>query len=283
MNYSEVLLNKAINLSKSFIDNERIKSLFIGGSVSRNLADEYSDLELFIIWQGTTTSEIRNSILSGIQNEILVSEEDEGDGEWTLSVLINGLKVDIYHWEENFLDNLRRDVLEDFNTSILKQLEVSSVIDGKIIKDDGYINNLQNDFGRYPSELANRCVKQEALFESWSLRNVLLIRHDLVALQSLINDTVLRLLRLLFAINRVYIRSSNFKWIDYQLSLLTNKPIELKERLQLVTTHINEDGIKELDLLVKEVLLLAQSSYPDINLSEEIKYLEYDRTLMKIS
>jgi len=283
MNYSEILLNKSIGITKSFINNENIKAIFVGGSVSRNLADEYSDLELFIIWKGTTNSEIRNSIFKETSYEILVSEEDEGDGEWTISVLMDGLKVDIYHWEEKFLDNLKRDVLENFDTSVLKQLEVSSILDCKVIKGEEYLNSMKTELLQYPIELVNRCLKQEALFESWSLRNVLLIRKDFVAIQSLINDTVLRLLRLLFAINSVYIRSNNFKWIDYQLSFLNRMPVNFKERLQFVATNMNEDGIGELDMLVKEVLSLAQNSYPDLNLSEEIKYLEYDRTLKKVS
>lgn len=277
MSYSAQLFEKAKEIVNSIVIDKKIRIIFVAGSVGRAIADNYSDLELFIIWNNGTTSELRNKILKNLNHKVLIEELDEGDGEWVKSILTNTLKIDIYHWEEGFIDKLYEDVIGNFNSAIYKQLSISSILDNKAIYGEEYLNLLKKRFNNYPEELAIGSIKEYAFFESWSLRYALLERNDYVALLNLVTETTLQILKLLFALNKTYLRSHNFKWIDYQINLLNIKPNNLKERLKFVTSNINQEGIDELDKLLRDSLNLVQNAKPEIGISKEIEYLNYVR------
>lgn len=277
MNYSEQIFQKAIEILNQLSIDENINTIFIAGSVGRKIADEYSDLELFIVWDNNTTQDSRSGILHKLDHKVLVDEIDEDDGEWIKTILVNDLKIDIYHWEERFIDKLYRDVFEDLKLEVYKQLATSSILDGKSIYGDEYLTQIKQKFGSYPGEMAIKSIKEYSFFESWSLRYALLERNDYIALLNLVNETVLQILRLLFALNKVYLRSHNFKWIEYQLNLIDTKPIDLEKRLKFITENINREGVEELDKLVKESLELVQKSIHEIDISKEVEYLNYIR------
>jgi len=277
MNYSDKLFNIAKDITGKLVINENIKAIFISGSVGRNIADEYSDLEIYFIWNGPTDSGMRSEIFKNLDYKILVNEEDEESGEWTMSIIVDQIKVDIYRWEVKLINTLEKSVLHNYNTSTINQLTISSILDGRVLFGEDFANELKQKFSIYPKELALKCLKENSFFESWSLRYALLAREDGVALLNLINETVLQILRLLFAVNKVYLRSHNFKWLDYQLNLIKIKPDNLKEKLMFITSNINKEGIEELDKIVKESLQLAQKTFLEIDLSKEIEYLSYIR------
>lgn len=277
MTYSEQLLGKANDIVNLLVINERIRTVFVAGSVGRNIADNYSDLELFIIWNNGTTTELRNKILKSLNHKVLIEEVDEGDGEWVKSILTSNLKIDIYHWEEGFIDKLYKDVTENFSLEIYKQLSISSILDSKAIYGKEYLSNLKKRFKDYPEELAVRSIKEYAFFESWSLRYALLERNDYIALLNLMTETTLQILKFLFALNKTYLRSHNFKWLDYQINLLNIKPDNIKDRLKFITSNISQTGIEELDKLLRDSLKLVQSSKSVVDISKEIEYLNYVR------
>lgn len=281
MNFSEKLLNKAEDIKNTLVMSNETKTIFVAGSVGRGIADVYSDLEIFIVWNNNTTQDSRSRILQKLDHKVLVDEIDEGDGEWIETILVNDLKIDIYHWEEKFINKLNKDIFEDFNLEIYKQLATSSILDGKAVYGDEYLTEIKQRFKSYPDELTIKSIKEYAFFESWSLRYALLERNDYVALLNLINETVLQILRLLFALNKVYLRSHNFKWIDYQLNLIDIKPTDLRKGLKVITENINREGVEELDKLLKESLKLVQNSMAVIDISKEVEYLNYIRKALK--
>lgn len=281
MNYSNQLFEKAQDIKNTLVVGNEVKTIFVAGSVGREIADEYSDLELYIVWNNNTTQDSRNRIFRELDYKVLVDEIDEGHGEWVKTILVNDLKIDIYHWEERFIDKLHKDVFEEFNLEIYKQLATSSILDGKAIYGDEYLTKIKQRFKKYPDELAIKSIKEYAFFESWSLRYALLERNDYVALLNLITETTLQILKLLFALNKTYLRSHNFKWIDYQLNLISIKPTDLGKRLKFITENIDRDGVEELDKLLKESLNLVQNSMARIDISKEIEYLNYVRKPIK--
>lgn len=277
MNYSKQLFVKAQDIKNSLVISNDNKTIFIAGSVGRVIADEYSDLELFILWNNNSTQDSRNLIFQNLKHEVLVDEIDEDDGEWIKTILVNDFKIDLYHWEERFIDKLHKDIFDDCSLGIYKQLAISSILDGKSVYGDEYLTGIKQRFKKYPDELAIKGIKEYAFFESWSLRYALLERNDYVALLNLVTETTLQILKLLFALNKTYLRSHNFKWLDYQISLLSIKPDNLKDRLKFITSNINQEGIEELNEVLKESLNLVQNSMAGIDISKEVEYLNYIR------
>lgn len=70
-------------------------------------------------------------------------------------------------------------------------------------------------------------------------------------------------------------------WLDYQISLLSIKPDNLKDRLKFITSNINQEGIEELDEVLKESLKLVQSTMQEVDIAKEVEYLRYVRKSIK--
>lgn len=78
--------------------------------------------------------------------------------------------------------------------------------------------------------------------------------------------TVLQMLRLLYAVNRFYLRNYNFEWID-QLDRLELKPERLKERLRDVLAGMTESSLVELTTQLQETLKIARERYAGLDLN----------------
>jgi hypothetical protein len=111
------------------------------------------------------------------------------------------------------------------------------------------------------------------------MRNALLERQDMVAFHNLIDLTLLRMLRLLFALNRTYIRSSGFKWFRYNVSKLS---INLEERIEAILTDPSE-AVEEINALLHEVFELVKKHRPDIDVTQPHKTVNYLRQKIQIN
>ncbi len=76
---------------------------------------------------------------------MLVDMEYEVPGEWTISLLIEGIKYDMYFWELSYIDEL----ITNHSNSILSSLDecsISSILDAKVITGKLYIKSLQLNY-----------------------------------------------------------------------------------------------------------------------------------------
>lgn len=277
MDYSKKLFKYTKDFFKDFLDDKRINAIFLGGSGSRNIADKYSDIEVFIIWDVETTKETRTSIFNNTNYEILVDEEFESPAEWTTSLLIDDIKFDIYHWEEPLIDYFYEEIYTKLSASSSVQCSISSMLDAKTIKGEEYINFLKAKFSNYPKELAEKIIKKKSFYESWGVRYVLLEREDFLALENMMNGYLIQALKVLFALNKVYLRSTNFKWLDYQESLLLYKPDNLANRIRFISTNANREGLEELEKLLNKTFNLISQKAPGLDLSKEKEVFFYLR------
>jgi tRNA nucleotidyltransferase (CCA-adding enzyme) len=51
----------ASEIANIYQQNPKVEAVLLGGSVSRNWHDEYSDIELFVFWKGDPTDEERKA------------------------------------------------------------------------------------------------------------------------------------------------------------------------------------------------------------------------------
>ncbi len=63
-----ILLAK--HVASAYSDNPKIQAIIVGGSVSRGIADPYSDLEIGIIWSQQPTSGERKKAIDRIGGEL---------------------------------------------------------------------------------------------------------------------------------------------------------------------------------------------------------------------
>jgi|GEM_PF-712429 len=272
----ERLENVAQEISGSVAKPPKLQAILLQGSVAKGLADAYSDIELMCIWSAEPTPEERTELFASLGLRAL-SDEDLENGEWCSSFSYKQIKVDICHDDISLLQHTIDDVMNARVTSIASQTLLASIQDAKPLHGQVFFDGLVASFADYPEALAIKCIKVNASFQEWSMRNALYERGDTVALHHLVDLTSLQMLRLLYAVNRVYLRNYNFKWID-QLDQLKLKPADLKDRLRsILSGHVTESSLRELTALLEETLRIASERYPDLDLVQAVKTLSYVR------
>ena len=260
---------------------EGLRAILLQGSVAKGLADEYSDIELKFIWTTATTAEMRAVVFQKVPKQPLFAEEEE-DGEWVSAFTYKSVKIDVSHLEMPVLQPIIEGVMESRNTSIAGQALLASIQDSIALYGQEALDEINAQFADYPLELSTRCIKVNASFSEWSMRNALLERQDMVAYHHLIDLTLLQILRLLFALNQTYLRSYNFKWFRYNASKLSFKPDNFEDRVEAVLSGSGTEQVEELNKLLHEVFALVQKQRPDIDVSQSLETLGYLRQKLVI-
>ncbi len=166
------------------------------------------------------------------------------------------------------------------STSIANQTLLASIQDSIALHGADVLVEINARIAAYPPELAAACIRVNASFTSWSMRNALLARQDMIALSHLIDGTLLQMMRLLYALNQTYLRSYNFKWLRYQSEKLTTKPQGMEARIEKLLSGSHVQAINELDMLLHEVFDLVTMHRPDIDVSQQKEALNYTRQPM---
>lgn len=268
------LISKSKEVIDEFIIPNNIYSIIVCGSVGKGISDEYSDLEIKIIWKEAPSKEERSKLFSKLSFKNLYDEYFE-DIEWYSSIILDsGLKIDFSHCTLQTVEKIINDVQFSFDSSIDLQTFISSIIYSIDLYGD--TSEYRNKLQQYPDALAKKCIEVNLIFESWSMREILIHREDYLALSDVINQNIFQLLRLLFALNKKYLISDRFKWLDFQLDLLEIKPRNLKEViLNCVKDNKNKDFLNEINDKIIETFELVQEKYPDIDLEESYRALNY--------
>lgn len=275
-NTQEHLENLAQEIVTSITKPSKLLAVLLQGSVAKGIADEYSDIELMCIWSSAPTAEERANLFANLKKQEIFSEDLE-NGEWCSSFSYKQAKIDICHDDIALLHQTIDDVMAARTTSIASQTLLASIQDAKPLFGEEVFNELLKSFANYPDALAIKCIQVNALFHEWTMRNALLDRKDTIALHHLIDMTVLQMLRLIFAFNKVYLRNYNFKWMDVQLPQLECKPVHLDKRLRSVLSGLSENSLSELTALLNDTIDLASQQYPKMDFTEAKKILDYTR------
>ncbi|MEI4770922.1 hypothetical protein WAX74_14965 [Psychrobacillus sp. FJAT-51614] len=61
----------ASSISNVYIQNPKVDAVLLGGSVSRNWSDEFSDIELFVFWKECPTEEDRKVSINSVNGRII--------------------------------------------------------------------------------------------------------------------------------------------------------------------------------------------------------------------
>jgi len=264
-------LNKlASKAAKIYQANPKIEAVLLGGSVSRNLHDSYSDIELFIFWKEPPTEEDRKKPITRLAGEIIDFHPYEEE-EWSESFITEGIKLEI----SNFLTQTIADIIEDvivfFNPDVYKQCIAAAVYDGAALSGETLIQKLKEKVNPYPDELSIAMIKEYMfLSNSWTNRAALLHRKDWLMLYKVMTDVQTHLMGMLSGLNKQYVHHPAFKWQRQTLESMTIVPENICSRLASVFLDDPTDSLKELEKIVQEVYQLIQREYPQIDISPVI-------------
>jgi hypothetical protein len=249
------MANKQADIYK---DNRKIAAILIAGSVSRGCSDEHSDIELHIFWNEPITDADRLGVIKRCNGEIIDFHPYEEE-EWSESYKVGEIKFEISHFLVSTIENWCNDLLIHSDSNEDKQCVVSSVVDGIPIYGSELICTWKETLKNFPDELKELIIIENFTFSGrWKHRYALLEREDFLVLYDAVIEVEKKLMKILFALNGMYVQNPKFKWLKNSLNQMEVKPRDCYERLTFILKNAYlENGIKELEKLVAEVKSLT--------------------------
>lgn len=260
--------------SFEFLTKE-IEAVFIGGSVGGKYVDKYSDLELCIIWKKEIDCGIIDKFHQKEQLDLFVSKNIEVPLKGIeYSMVKNDFQIDFYHYSLKDFDRLL-----DFYTEEKISLDIQSLyyvlLNCKILKGKTYLENLKKSIEVYPISLAKKNVKKYIRNFLKADGHLFIERKDWIIFYNLISGYQKIIFLTLLSLNSSYFPS--YKNIPFYVDKLAVKP----ESIFLLYTDFYRLPPKKMwDILMdvqQDILRLVKEIYPDIDVEENLKHLNYRR------
>ncbi|WP_345239346.1 DUF4037 domain-containing protein [Pontibacillus salipaludis] len=257
----------ASDIANIYEQNPKVEVVLLGGSVSRNWQDEYSDIELFVFWKGAPTDEERKVPILKLNGNIIDFHPFE-DEEWSETYITQGVKLEISNFLTETINQVISDVIISYDTDLEKQCIVAAVYNGVTLSGDIVTNSLKEKVSKYPYELSMAMVKENIfLGNRWNNREALLERKDWLMLYKVIVDVQTKLMGILFGLNRQFVHHPAFKWQKHTLNSMEITPVSITTRLESILLDEPKISIRKLEVIVEEMYELVQSELPQIDLS----------------
>ena len=260
----------ASNLSKVYMKNPKVAAVLLGGSVSRNWDDEYSDIELFVFWKEGPTDADRTFPINSVNGTVIDFHPFEEE-EWSETYVTDGVKLEISNFLTSTIQNIVNDVILGFDTDLDKQCLVSAIYDGIPLYGEEIISNLKKKVEVYPKDLSVGMINDNIyLGNRWNNREALLKREDWLMLYKVIVSVQTNLMGILFGLNRIYVHHPAFKWQKHSLEAMKIAPHNAFNRFKSILLTHPKESVSELEEIIQEVYELIRTEYPSIDLSEVI-------------
>lgn len=258
----------ASNISKVYSQNPKVDAVLIGGSVSRNWNDEYSDIELFVFWKEGPTEEDRKVSINLVNGRIIDFHPYEEE-EWSETYVTNGVKFEISNFLTSTIQKTINDVIVEFDTDLDKQCLVAAVYDGIPLYGEELLRKLKKKVEIYPKELSLGMIRDNIdLGNRWNNREALLKREDWLMLYKVIVSVQTNLMGILFGLNKLYVHHPAFKWQKHSLEAMKIVPRNIFNRFTSILLNHPNESVSELEDIIKEIYELIKTEYPSLDLSE---------------
>jgi hypothetical protein len=263
-------LTVANRIADIYRDYSHARVFIVGGSVSRGCADSYSDLEIGVFWDGAIPTEERRDAVSRLGGELWTMDRDgrhmEHFGLYELDNFTGSCMVSMNHNTVAEMEETLQAVLERWETNPDFQELLFAVQHSVPLHGHDLVSAWNERAASFPEELAARIVQENLSFGPWFIPQAYAARNDFLLLNRHFLTIAQHLIRLLLGLNRLYLPSSEFKWLDQTIKRMTITPTRLPERLRTVfQTPDLAFAWRELNALMFETLDLIDIHLPLVN------------------
>jgi predicted nucleotidyltransferase len=210
-----------------------VVEVVLTGSVSRGVADEVSDVEMLVVTNEPLELEDANELARGAGLERLDTWGLQGVPSKRVSGYVDGEPFELIFWPRAFAE-------EEFEALLGGKLSSSAdaLANGVSLRTSGLLAEWQERLRDYPEELAAARIEDAALpwggFTPAGLLTVIRPGERL-SLMEWMFDGALRVLRIVYAINRVW--EPTTKRLAARVEALAVKPELLAERIEKALTE----------------------------------------------
>jgi hypothetical protein len=265
-NESSFISRKYYNVSKEFVDScPKLlgEEIILTGSVSRECADHYSDIEISFFADSFPSIIQRDKWLKKIGVEEVIHDETPSEDEsiWS-TIKYKGVWIEAgWHIKKHF-DRLIERIGQGEYIDHDKLMMAWVIEHAKPLKTEGYLHKWKDNIRVFPSNLETKLVINA--IETWRYPNTinsrwgLAYRNELVTLSNRFIKDIHTLLRILFSINNKW--EPDWKWLNRHIHLLDIKPDNMQKRIdQIMNLYGNPPQSVEfcLDLILDTLYLIS--------------------------
>ncbi len=248
----------------------------MGGSVSRGCADAYSDVEIGVFWHEAPSEAERMEAVKSMGGEVwqFDSYRDGKAGEHIgLSELTVGSKiyegtamVSPTHMTVEAVDERISGLIDDLDTSGRNYHLAAAIRYGLAIYKEDLIELWKTKAASFPKRLSIKLVQENLWLGPWFNWNAYADRSDHLVMSQHLVWMQRAIVNVLAALNREYVPSPEYKWLDWFIGQLQIKPTDCADRLRS-TFAANDLGhaVKRLIDLGIEVIDLVDAHLPEVN------------------
>ena len=233
-----------------------VEEVVLTGSVSRGVADEFSDIEMLLVTSLELDLDECFSLAATCGLTDLDTWGRQGVPTKRVSGYRDGVPIELVWWSRTHAQTAIDEIFAGNVTSA-----ADAIANGVALRTSGLLDEWQRRLRHYPDELAAAQIEEAALtwggFAPAGLLTIVRPGERLALVERLVDDAS-RVVRIVFALNRVWPPTT--KRLASRAAKLTVKPERLAERIEEVLT---EPDPRRAVLLVTELQADTVALAPD--------------------
>lgn len=256
--------------------NLNIRAAAVTGSIAKGYGDDNSDIDTIVILNERMTYEQFDNIIADARasgGDLYHGSAADGFAAY---YYINGVKCDFGFGIYSETESLINDMLEKPEVDLIKHLQISGLIDGKILQDTGWLADLLKKAEvNYPKELQVLMVEHFKKFHpEWAIETMTHSRGDMLFYYESLVEIIGNCIGILCGLNKMY-HPGKLKGAEYsiwQMKIIPNDFIARYNRI--LSSNDYSFAVKELFKIVREVFELIDTHLPEISTKRSREVLE---------
>jgi hypothetical protein len=212
---------------------ETVDEVVVTGSVSRGVADDVSDIEMLVVTQGEPVLGECYSLAAACGLTDLGTWGPQGGPTQRVSGYRDGVPIELIWWSRAHAEAAVDAVFAGESSAT-----ADALANGIALRASGLLARWQERLSHYPDEVASARIEDGALtwggFAPAGLLTLIRPGERLALVERLVDDAQ-RVLRIVFALNRVWQPTS--KRLEDRAAALAIKPERLAERIRDALTE----------------------------------------------
>lgn len=243
-----------------------IHCIVVGGSVARDTADRWSDLDVIITRDEVNLGSLEPAPLAHMGNRFTCVSLHPGT--CTEQYMIGALKVDVAHVTPSFNEEFLRKVHEELDVSPEVQGTVYGLATAIVLVGEAYFAPIREEASRYEEAYGRKIVESSLFFmPRWVFESHCLERGDLLQFDCHRLNALKGLFALLGAMNGAYVDTTYCKHL---LERSKGWLVLPEDYGNLIDGAIDGDravALEALMRLVDRTLTLVELRYPEVDTS----------------
>ena len=257
-----------------FFKNEHLIASMVSGSVAKGIADDYSDIDMMILYDKPVTQAEYEMIIDEAKStggDLYHGTAEEG---FACYYFIDGIKCDFGIGLYTGYEMIISEMLEKPEIELTKHLMISGFIDGYALYGDKWINIWKTKALEYPKELQVLMVKHFLKFHpEWVIEKMAVERDDTLFFYESLTEITGNIIGILCGLNKMY-HPGKLKGADWTIEQMNIKPENFIQRYKKVFETEKSVAITQLYILIREVLTLIETILPEVSTERTRELLE---------